>query len=70
MCFEKNVIFERPRDEDFRFDGSNIKAFLHLISAALLHLISAMQAERLMKKKTCRGYLVSLASTIKRVNIG
>lgn len=32
-CFEKEVIFKRPREEEFRFYGSKIKAFLHLITA-------------------------------------
>ncbi|XP_022851452.1 uncharacterized protein LOC111373183 [Olea europaea var. sylvestris] len=55
VCFEKEVIFKRPGEEEFRFYRSKIKA--------LPRIILAMQAKKLLMKKTCQGYLVSLTGT-------
>jgi len=52
MCHEKEVIFRKDREEVFRFYGTRIKA--------LTRLISALQAEKLLAKDSCHGYLVSL----------
>lgn len=48
------MIFKRHRKEEFRFYASKTRA--------LLHLISVMQTERLLRKKTCQGYFVCLAT--------
>ncbi|XP_022854721.1 uncharacterized protein LOC111376026 [Olea europaea var. sylvestris] len=55
VCFEKEVIFRRSREEEFRFYGTRIKAHSHVISA--------LKAESVLRKVDCEGYLVSLTST-------
>ncbi|XP_022859185.1 uncharacterized protein LOC111379977 [Olea europaea var. sylvestris] len=57
-CFEKDVIFQRPGEEEFHFFGTRVKP--------LPRLISAVQAIRLLKKKSAQGFLVSLTSTDKK----
>ncbi|KAL2486659.1 reverse transcriptase [Abeliophyllum distichum] len=56
VCFEKEVIFRRSGEKEFKFYGSKIKA--------LPCLFSALQAEKLLKKIGCQGYLVNLTSTL------
>ncbi|XP_022859253.1 uncharacterized protein LOC111380023 [Olea europaea var. sylvestris] len=55
VCFEKEVIFRRPGEEEFRFCGSKIKA--------LPRVISALKAESMLRKADCQEYLVSITST-------
>ncbi|XP_022843179.1 uncharacterized protein LOC111366705 [Olea europaea var. sylvestris] len=55
-CFEKDVVLQRTGEKEFRFYGSKIKVHPHLISA--------MQAEKLLKKGSCQGYLVNLTDTL------
>ncbi|XP_022874312.1 uncharacterized protein LOC111393154 [Olea europaea var. sylvestris] len=55
VCFEKEVIFQRSGEEEFRFYGSKVKA--------LPRVISALKAKSMLRKPDCQGYLVSLIGT-------
>ncbi|XP_022895369.1 uncharacterized protein LOC111409566 [Olea europaea var. sylvestris] len=47
-CHEKEVLFHRPGEEEFRFFGSKFKS--------LPRLVSTIQAEKMLKKESCQGF--------------
>ncbi|XP_022893866.1 uncharacterized protein LOC111408328 [Olea europaea var. sylvestris] len=51
-CHEKEVQFHRPGEEEFRFVGAKFKS--------LPRLISAIQAKKMLRKKSCQGFLVNI----------
>lgn len=54
-CHEKEVLFHRPGEEEFHFLGAKFKS--------LPHLISAIQAEKMLWKESCQGFLVNINSS-------
>ncbi|CAI9767225.1 unnamed protein product [Fraxinus pennsylvanica] len=54
-CFEKEVIFQKLGKEDFRFCAVRVKS--------LPGLVSAMKSEKMLKKRFCQGFLVSVYGT-------
>lgn len=55
VCFEKEIIFRRPGEEEFRFYGSKTKPFSRIISS--------LKAENMLRSANCQRYLVNLTST-------
>ncbi|XP_022855735.1 uncharacterized protein LOC111376953 [Olea europaea var. sylvestris] len=51
-CHEKEVLFHRPGEEEFRFFGAKFKS--------LPRLISAIQAEKMLRKESGQGFLVNI----------
>ncbi|XP_022871480.1 uncharacterized protein LOC111390648 [Olea europaea var. sylvestris] len=51
-CHEKEVQFHRPGEEEFRFVGAKFKS--------LPRLISALQVKKMLRKKSCQGFLVNI----------
>uniref|UniRef100_A0A2N9F2L4 RNA-directed DNA polymerase n=1 Tax=Fagus sylvatica TaxID=28930 RepID=A0A2N9F2L4_FAGSY len=56
-CFEKEVVFRPPGELEFRFKGSRLPS--------LPHMISALRANRLLRKG-CRGFLASVVDLQKK----
>jgi hypothetical protein len=56
-CFEKEVVFRPPGELEFRFKGSRLPS--------LPHMISALRANRLLRKG-CRGFLASIVDLQKK----
>ncbi|XP_022851014.1 uncharacterized protein LOC111372831 [Olea europaea var. sylvestris] len=54
-CYEKEVLFHKPGEEEFRFFGAKFKS--------RPRLISAMQAEKMLRKESCQGFLVNINSS-------
>ncbi|CAA2998901.1 uncharacterized protein LOC111395025 [Olea europaea subsp. europaea] len=52
-CKEMEVSFQKPGEEPFLFLGMKTKP--------LIRLVSALQAEKMLRKETCQGYLVSIS---------
>ncbi|XP_022860578.1 uncharacterized protein LOC111381088, partial [Olea europaea var. sylvestris] len=48
-CHEKEVRFHRPGEEEFHFFGAKFKS--------LPRLISAIQAQKILRKESCQGFL-------------
>ncbi|XP_022843445.1 uncharacterized protein LOC111367000 [Olea europaea var. sylvestris] len=53
--FNKEVLFHRPGEEEFHFFGVQFKS--------LPRLISTIQAERMLRKESCQGFLVNINSS-------
>ncbi|XP_022854046.1 uncharacterized protein LOC111375453 [Olea europaea var. sylvestris] len=66
-CHEKEVQFHRLGEEEFHFFGAKFKF--------LPRLISAIQAKKMLRKKSCQGFLVSIIgsqhieTTVNDINI-
>jgi hypothetical protein len=56
-CFEKEVVFRPPGESEFRFKGSRLPS--------LPHMISALRANRLLRKG-CQGFLASVVDLQKK----
>uniref|UniRef100_A0A2N9GE10 RNA-directed DNA polymerase n=1 Tax=Fagus sylvatica TaxID=28930 RepID=A0A2N9GE10_FAGSY len=56
-CFEKEVVFRPPGELEFRFKGSRLPS--------LPHMISALRANRLLRKG-CQGFLASVVDLQKK----
>jgi hypothetical protein len=56
-CFEEEVVFRPPGELEFRFKGSRLPS--------LPHMISALRANRLLRKG-CRGFLASVVDLQKK----
>ncbi|XP_022897447.1 uncharacterized protein LOC111411117 [Olea europaea var. sylvestris] len=54
-CFEKEVIFQKLGEEKFRFCTVRVKS--------LPRLVLVMKAEKMLKKRSCQGFLVSIHGT-------
>ncbi|XP_022865430.1 uncharacterized protein LOC111385281, partial [Olea europaea var. sylvestris] len=54
-CFEKEVVLKRPGEDEFRFFAVQVKS--------LQRILSAMKAEKMLKKRFCQGFLVSIHGT-------
>nr|AXI69408.1 Reverse Transcriptase [Olea europaea subsp. europaea] len=52
-CKEREVSFQKPGEEPFSFLGMKTKP--------LIRLVSALQAEKMLRKETCQGYLVNIS---------
>lgn len=51
-CKQKEVLFQKPGEEPFYFFKMTMKP--------LIRLVSALQAEKMLRKGTCQGYLVNI----------
>ncbi|XP_022858604.1 uncharacterized protein LOC111379464 [Olea europaea var. sylvestris] len=54
VCHKNEVLFQKPREEKFRFLGARIRT--------LPRLISTMKTEKMLRKNMCRGFLLNINS--------
>ncbi|XP_022872136.1 uncharacterized protein LOC111391204 [Olea europaea var. sylvestris] len=66
-CHKKEVLFHKAGEEEFHFFGAKSKT--------LPRLVSALQAEKMLRKESCHGFLVNIngpkhtETTVKDINV-
>ncbi|XP_022866463.1 uncharacterized protein LOC111386240 [Olea europaea var. sylvestris] len=54
LCHKKEVLFQKPGEKNLRFFGTKI--------GTLPRLVSAMKAQKMLRKNTCQGFLLNIIS--------
>lgn len=54
LCDEKEVLFHKPGDKEFRFFGIRI--------GTLPRLVPTMKVEKMLRKNACQGFLLNVTS--------